>query len=76
MTLAFAFWFSFSELDLKIAPTAWPIAWLVLAILVLVNPLPIFQSHPRRWFLRKAGGILLSGTHPVSVRFAARSQYS
>jgi EXS family len=75
MTLAFAFWLSFSGLDLKIAPTTWPFAWLVLAVLIVVNPLPVFQSQPRRWFLRKSGGVLLSGTRPVTVSLSTRSQF-
>lgn len=67
MTLAYAFWFSFCGLPLKLDPTAWPIAWLVLAALVLINPFPVFYPYSRRWILRKSGGLFMSGTRRVEV---------
>lgn len=67
MTLGYAFYFSFSGLDLKISPTQWPAAWLILTALVLFNPIRVFYPYSRGWILRKTGGLLLSGTRRVEV---------
>jgi hypothetical protein len=69
LTLVYAFWLSFSGFQLAVAPTAWPLAWLVLAIVIFINPLPVFYPHSRNWLLRKSGGLLLSGTRRVEVGF-------
>ncbi|KIM22136.1 hypothetical protein M408DRAFT_18233 [Serendipita vermifera MAFF 305830] len=76
MTLAYAFWFSFCGLDLKLGPTAWPMAWLVLAALILINPFPVFYPHSRRWILRKSGRLFMSGTRRVEFQdFFLGDQY-
>jgi len=74
MTLAYAFWFSFSQLPLKISPDIWPMIWLGLATVVLINPLPIFYPYSRRWTLTKTARLFLSGFHQVEVRSAPKSQ--
>jgi xenotropic and polytropic retrovirus receptor 1 len=67
LTLVYAFWLSFSGFQLAVAPTAWPLAWLGLAIVIFVNPLPVFYPYSRYWLLQKSGGLLLSGTRRVEV---------
>jgi xenotropic and polytropic retrovirus receptor 1 len=68
MTLCYAFYFTFSGLGLKIPPNSWPLAWLVLAALIFINPFPFFYPHSRWWILRKTGGLFISGAHRVEVR--------
>lgn len=49
-TLIYAFWLSFSDVGVSnVSPTTWPLAWLVLALLVLLNPLPVLFPSSRRW---------------------------
>jgi xenotropic and polytropic retrovirus receptor 1 len=69
MTLCYAFYFTFSGLGLKIPPNSWPLAWLVLAALIFINPFPFFYPYSRWWILRKTGGLFISGTHRVEVRW-------
>ncbi|KAG8819078.1 hypothetical protein FRC19_010139 [Serendipita sp. 401] len=65
MMLAYAFWLSFSGLPSRVAPTVWPMAWLVATILILVNPLPVFYPYSRRWILGESASLFLSGTRRV-----------
>lgn len=69
-TLICAFWLSFTLVgdNQPIAPTTWPLTWLVMALIVLLNPLPIMFKSSRFWLMRKTGKLLLSGTKTVEVR--------
>ena len=65
-TLIYAFWLSFTLTDNKqIAPTTWPLAWLVMALVVLWDPLPVMFPSSRWWLSKKTGKLLISGTKPV-----------
>ncbi|KAF8707831.1 EXS family, partial [Rhizoctonia solani] len=61
-TLAYAFWLSFSRAGAEtVAPTSWPIMWLGLTAVVLLNPFPIFHRSARWWLLRTVGKLFVSG---------------
>ena len=76
-TLAYAFWLSFDDAGVQnVAPTTWPIAWLIFALLVMFNPLPFMFYKARWWLIRKCGKLLVSGTKPVEVRLDALNDYS
>ncbi|CAE6434665.1 unnamed protein product [Rhizoctonia solani] len=65
-TLAYAFCMSFSLTGSDIIPsTRWPIIWVILALVTLFNPLPIFHRSARYWLLRTFGMLFLSGTRRV-----------
>lgn len=51
-----------------IPATAWPIAWLVLFGVVMIDPFPIMRGHSRFWLLRNWTRLLLPGLYPVEVR--------
>ena len=50
---AYCFCLSMFSWPAPISSTAWPAVYLVLAFLVLVNPLPILHVHTRYWFLSR-----------------------
>ncbi|CDZ97259.1 Predicted small molecule transporter [Phaffia rhodozyma] len=51
--LSYAFWFTFHEVGSpNIAPTTWPLAWLVFTICFFVNPINILHRPARFWFIR------------------------
>lgn len=53
LTLSYCFFFSFYFIHLStVAPTTWPLAWLVFAVAFFVNPLPICRRRSRYWLLR------------------------
>jgi len=60
MTLCYAFWISFSYAStIAVSPTTWPLAWIIFAITVIVNPLPILFPSSRWWFIRSTWKLLL-----------------
>ncbi|KAI5121712.1 hypothetical protein M0805_002105 [Coniferiporia weirii] len=66
VTLAYAFWLSFSLIGTShVAPTTWPLVWVVFALVVLFNPLRIMFLDSRWWLIRKIGRLLVPGTKPV-----------
>ncbi|KAJ1311454.1 hypothetical protein OPQ81_009943 [Rhizoctonia solani] len=68
-TLAYAFWLSFSRAGAEtIAPTTWPVMWLGLTAIVLLNPFPIFHRSARWWLLRTVGKLFVSGRTRVEFR--------
>lgn len=53
LLLGVAFWVSFvNPFPSAIAPTTWPLVWLVVALVILILPLPIFHLRSRTWFIR------------------------
>ncbi|CAO1622096.1 unnamed protein product [Sympodiomycopsis kandeliae] len=53
LLLSVAFWVSFvNPFPAAIAPTTWPLVWLVVALVFLFFPLPIFHPRSRSWFLK------------------------
>lgn len=62
MLLGIAFYVSFlNPFPSAIAPTTWPLVWLVAVIVVLIDPLPINLPHSRRWFVRSLGRVFGAG---------------
>ncbi|PWN43947.1 EXS-domain-containing protein [Ceraceosorus guamensis] len=62
LLLAVAFWISFlNPFPRAIAPTTWPLVWLVIVVLVLLNPLPINLPHSRQWFVRSLVRVFAAG---------------
>lgn len=65
-TLCYAFWFSFARIGApEVAPTTWPGIWMLLAVMLLIDPLPILYKKSRYWTLRNLGRLLLPGTRRV-----------
>lgn len=61
-TLSFAMWFTFYRVGAEhVAPTTWPLAWLVFTIAVFINPLPIMHRPSRYWLLRTLGRVATPG---------------
>lgn len=61
--LAFAFWLSFSRFG---PPMLWPLVWLAVVLVLLLNPLPRFMSRSSRWWtIRNLAKLFLSGAFPV-----------
>lgn len=67
LLLALAFWVSFlNPFPTVISPHTWPLVWLVIVFVFLLNPLPVFRPRSRMWFnlslLRVLGaGFLVKG---------------
>ena len=60
----YAFWLSFSYIG---PPTLWPLIWLALTFVIIVNPLPLLFKSSRWWLLRSVGELLISGAHRIEV---------
>lgn len=53
LLLSVMFWVSFvNPFPSAIAPTTWPLVWLVATLLFLLCPLPIFHPQSRSWFIK------------------------
>ncbi|OBZ67468.1 Phosphate transporter PHO1 [Grifola frondosa] len=64
--LCYAFWLSFSRIgSSNVAPTTWPLLWLALTALVLLDPLPILFRPSRWWLVKNVIKLLTSGMHRV-----------
>lgn len=52
LLLSIAFWISFvNPFPDAIAPTTWPLVWLVVVVVIMLNPLPIGYYHARKWLI-------------------------
>ncbi|KAI3625780.1 hypothetical protein CBS9595_001141 [Malassezia furfur] len=66
LLLSIFFWVSFAQpMATSIAPSTWPLVWLVIVVLLLLNPLPVLHPSSRRWFVVSlsrvfTGGVLYS----------------
>ncbi|KAF8430870.1 EXS family-domain-containing protein, partial [Boletus edulis BED1] len=49
-TLAYAFWFSLARIG---PPMLWPLIWLALTLVVMLNPIRSFMWGPARWWTIK-----------------------
>lgn len=68
MTLSYCFFFSFYRVSPhRVAPTTWPLAWLVFICAFFLNPLPIFRRRPRYWFLKVLARVCTPGYSRVEV---------
>lgn len=68
LTLSYAFMISFSEFfSSSVAPTTWPLIWLIIFATVLFNPIRIIHSPSRFWLLRNWTWLCLPGLQPVEV---------
>ncbi|GAA5941117.1 hypothetical protein JCM1841_003062 [Sporobolomyces salmonicolor] len=66
--LSLFFWAAFNNFwPDHIAPSAYPLAWLVVALVLLLNPFPVFYPSARWWMLRSMCRVVTSGL--VDVRF-------
>jgi len=65
-TLCYAFWLSFARIGSNtISPTIWPLLWLLLSAVVLINPFPMYFRFSRWWLIRNTSRLLTSGAHRV-----------
>lgn len=61
--LALAFWLSLSRFG---PPMLWPLVWLAVVFVLLLNPLPRFMSRSSRWWtIKNLAKLFLSGAFPV-----------
>lgn len=51
-----------------VAPTTWPLVWLVVVAMLMVNPLDIMNKSSRYWFVRSLGRVFTGGVKS-SVEF-------
>lgn len=52
LLLSLAFWVSFlNPFPDAIAPTTWPLVWLIVVTVIMLNPLPILYYRARRWLI-------------------------
>jgi len=60
--LSLFFWAAFSNFwPDQIAPSAYPLAWIVVMLAIMLNPLPIFFPSARWWMLRSFCRMVTSG---------------
>ncbi|KAK7034489.1 Xenotropic and polytropic retrovirus receptor 1 [Paramarasmius palmivorus] len=65
-TLCYAFWLSFSRIGMpSVAPTIWPLVWLGLAALFVLDPFSLTFKSSRFWLVRIICRLLISGVKRV-----------
>ncbi|WWC91724.1 uncharacterized protein L201_006671 [Kwoniella dendrophila CBS 6074] len=53
LTLSYCFYFTFAQVgSSNVAPTTWPLAWLVFTVVFFLNPLPVLRRGTRYWLLK------------------------
>ncbi|MCO5589729.1 hypothetical protein L7F22_043697 [Adiantum nelumboides] len=63
LLLSIAFWISFiNPFPDSIAPTTWPLVWLVVVVVIMLNPLPIGYYHARKWLIVSLLRVFHGGT--------------
>lgn len=68
VSLCYSLWFSFAEVGSNIIkPEYYPLIWIALVVVIMINPLPWFARSSRYWFLKSAGRLLVPGLHHVEV---------
>ncbi|GAA5929981.1 hypothetical protein JCM3775_004478 [Rhodotorula graminis] len=67
--LSLFFWASFSNFwPDQITPSAYPLAWLVVMLAIMLNPFPVFYASARWWMLRSFCRMITSGLVAVEFR--------
>ncbi|KAK0564716.1 Xenotropic and polytropic retrovirus receptor 1 [Tilletia horrida] len=62
LLLSLCFWVSFlNPFPDKIAPTTWPMVWIVIVVLFMLMPLRLFLFPSRRWFVKSLLRVLQAG---------------
>ena len=71
-SLVYTFWLCFAligapptQLPVPIKSTTWPLLWIIFAVGLIINPLPIMRRSSRFWFVRNFGKQFLSGMRQV-----------
>ncbi|SPO28825.1 related to putative phosphate transporter 1 [Ustilago trichophora] len=69
LLLSCCFWVSFvNPFPDSIAPTTWPTVWLVIALILVLNPLPILMPASRAWFVKSLLRVFTAGWKRVEFR--------
>ncbi|SPO47232.1 related to putative phosphate transporter 1 [Moesziomyces antarcticus] len=69
LLLACCFWVSFvNPFPEAIAPTTWPTVWLVIALVLVLNPLPVMLPASRWWFVKSVARVFTAGCKRVEFR--------
>ncbi|GAA5978749.1 hypothetical protein JCM11641_006165 [Rhodosporidiobolus odoratus] len=67
--LSLFFWAAFSNFwPNDIQPSAYPLAWIVVMLVIMLNPLPILYPSTRWWMLRSFARMITSGLVAVEFR--------
>ncbi|GAA5899437.1 hypothetical protein JCM6882_009116 [Rhodosporidiobolus microsporus] len=67
--LSLFFWAAFNNFwPGHIEPTAYPLAWLVITVAIMFNPLPVLYPSARWWMLRSFTRMIMSGLVAVEFR--------
>ncbi|GAA5838875.1 hypothetical protein JCM11251_003725 [Rhodosporidiobolus azoricus] len=67
--LSLFFWAAFNNFwPDEIHPTAYPLAWLVITVIIMFNPLPLLYPSARWWLLRSFTRMITSGLVAVEFR--------
>ncbi|KAK0531206.1 Xenotropic and polytropic retrovirus receptor 1 [Tilletia horrida] len=62
LLLSICFWVSFlNPFPTQIAPTTWPLVWIVTVVVILVAPVPFFLHPSRRWIVRSLLRVFQAG---------------
>lgn len=62
LLLSLCFWVSFlNPFPDSIAPTSWPLVWIVAVLLILLNPIHIMNYRSRTWFVRSVLRVFQAG---------------
>lgn len=68
-TLSLFFWAAWNNFwPDQIAPSAYPLAWIILMLLIMLNPLPVLYPAARWWLLRSFCRMITSGLVAVEFR--------
>ncbi|GAA6058085.1 hypothetical protein JCM3770_001104 [Rhodotorula araucariae] len=68
-TLSLFWWAAWSNFwPDDIAPSAYPLAWIVLMLSIMLNPFPLFFPSARWWMLRSFCRMIMSGLVAVEFR--------
>ncbi|THH19131.1 hypothetical protein EW146_g1993 [Bondarzewia mesenterica] len=65
-TLCYSFWLTFARIGAEsVAPTTWPLIWLLFVAGLILNPFPVLFKESRWWLIRNITRLLTSGVHRV-----------
>lgn len=76
LLLSWAFYVSFTmSWNETIAPTSWPLIWIVVVLIITLNPLPFMYRNSRYWFVRSLIRVFVPGFLAVEVRVIFKQYY-